>query len=256
MLTFGLVAAPAARTTRFTALVSEGLCAVAAPEVANGIVDIALRHARLDEIPPDPFEAIRFVDGALRRSIEQILGLGAADTVVTQLVDLLARAAESGEHEVVRSRSVTPPDQRYDTPTVPAPGVEYEPSRPGSGPINRSITHRAVLVLTTDEAVIDAMVVALHRVAFVFGAANLAALQRRIRAAGDAVVVIDARPASSPSVRTVASSIPRTATLVVWGKGHESPGTADDPRAFISCDDTAEPCDVAALCANLLGRVA
>jgi hypothetical protein len=246
---------PAARSTRFTAMVNEGLRAVAAPDLCDAIVGIALHHARLDAIPTDALDAIEFVDGPLRRGIEQLLGIGAADTVVTQLVALLTRAVESGEHPKVRSRSVTPvtaerpivPDHRDDTPTVPAPNVEPEPRRAGAP----AATPRAVLVLTRDVHMIDAMLDVLHRVAYVFRADDLADLQRRLRAAPTPVVVIDARPADAPSVKTVAASLPRNATLVVWGKN--TPRTEGSP-AFISCEDTAEPADIAALCANLIGR--
>src|SRR5687768_16681026 len=93
-------------------MVNEGLCSVAAPDLADAIVGIALHHARLDAIPEDALDAIEFADGPLRRGIEQLLGIGAADTVVSQLVALLGRAVQSGEHRKVRSRSVTPMTHR------------------------------------------------------------------------------------------------------------------------------------------------
>src|SRR5688500_17354075 len=119
------MALPASRSSWIARVMRESLESVASPELSAAILEIALHHARLRTIPDDAIRATRFVAGPLRKGVEQILGIGAAESIVATLTDLLDRAGDSGEHRAVMQSGPVPVGtrERLETPTIPAPAL-------------------------------------------------------------------------------------------------------------------------------------
>lgn len=257
----------AKQTAGVPMMVEESLRAVATPDLAEAILRIGLHYGALDAVPEEPLAARRFVIGPLRRGIEQILGIGAAESVCEHLEDLLVRAAGSGEHPVVRTRSAddaarpepaadaditarhqavtVEPRERHDTPTVPAPATDAGPH------LTPMPSLPVVVVITRDIHTLDVMVGTLHRSACVFGADSIPVLQRRLRAATRPVVILDARTPTELDALDLYAELPEGSTLVIWGG---APGAPTAARPFIPCDGQAGAEGLAALCQSLISR--
>lgn len=219
--------------------VREAVHAIAAPVVAQRILERALERARAREIPSGGSRLMRFVESHLDEATAFVLGADAAEALRSQLAPLVSRIP-----------SLLPP--RSDRPAE-EPGAHLrETPVPSVAPVH-------VLVATLDEGRLRKLTAALGERATVELVEDVVALFDAIQRppAGDLVIVVDCCDPSvqAATLATIAGDLPPRSLVLLWG-AHE--GVLDETRTLVgdaaqwlACGSEAGPETIAAMVRTL-----
>lgn len=240
--------------------IAESIDAVAAPRMRAAVVELALRWGRLERVPNRGAEVSEFVNGALYRATEQMLGLEVAEMIKSDLAPMVSMLRDQ---EVSAVRPSTPPDADSDFPEVQvqeseAPAPTRRSQRPWLATMPEPITLLNVSVATTDPAAVSDMSRWLAGVALVEPVGDALAVLENLGSGCDLVVVDCRRPAVSvETLVTLAPEMPKDSKVVLWGERHDleqhlAQLGARMPTEWVCCGPEATAEDVGAIVRILL----
>lgn len=240
--------------------IAESIDALAAPRVRAAVVELALRWARLEYIPSRGNEVSEFVEGALYRAAEQMLGFEVAEAVKSDLAPMVSMLRDQ---EVSAVRPSAPPDADSDYPEIQVQEPEAaapvrRSQRPWLATMPEPIELKSVSVASTDPAAVSEMSRWLGGVALVEPVQDALAILENLGAGCDLVVVDCRRPAVSvETLVTLAPEMPEQSKVVLWGERqdlelHLGQLGARMPAEWVCCGPAASAEDVGAIVRILL----
>lgn len=238
--------------------INEAVGAFAAPKMRAAAVELALRWERLDEVPELGPSVRTFIEGALYRAVEQMLGSPVADAVQAELAPIVEMVADD---EISAVRTSRPPDgAESEYPELSVSAVESEPApvapeaRPSRNTAPEPMVLRRVLVATMDPASVSDVSRWLGGTALVQPVRDaLEVLDNLDDRESDMVVVDCRRPAVSvETLLALAPEMPEDSRVVLWGERHDlehhlSQLGSGMPSGWICCGPDASAEDVAAV---------
>ena len=241
--------------------VEEAIRAHAAPQVSASVLQLALRWARQTEIPEASHDLALFVEGPLRRAVEEVLGAEAAHTVCDELRPIAERVDEVTQ--VRKSRRPPPPELEELELVVGQEDFPEIDLSPAVVPVRSSkVTSPApfemplVLVATQDPTKLSGLASALAGEAFVEPVRDALSLLDVMGSAQ--IVILDCeRPAVRPeTLIAVEPELPRTTCVVLWADEAAlsmrlSRAGTSVPKGWVVSGMPASAEDVADLCRAL-----
>lgn len=239
----------------------ERLVMLAAPAVANRILDESLRRARLADVPSGGIELELFVRGPLRDAVEWALGDDFADAFMEDLAPILRKmTATSPNFEDTHIRISAKPSG-HATPVAPTPAqdldedvgdtIEFELTE---GNAETHATARArVVVASRSQARVNEMANALgsmadiQRVEDVFDLVDAAATRGDERI----IVVLDSHDSAIRPTTIAAASgeLPEDAMVVLWGtaatESDELDAIVPDAEEWLRIGERTSPTELA-----------
>lgn len=271
--------------------VREALGTLVSPEVATQVITRALNAARLEQVPESGPAVIDWVDGPLRREIEQVVGDDAAELVATQLAPMVAHASStspSGSENPAVTRSAFASDKPTGVVAVPPQMLPGEllntarihltdqqlkalrqeegghTTRPTAGEELEVVKPlRRVLAATNAREAVDALQRYLGAAAQVVQVLDLVGLLDTLEEPDtfEPIVLLDCqRPTvQATSITAIGEDLPRGTTVMLWGASESTWREVDRERdrapscRWVRCSQEATTDDVGSLCAVLLG---
>lgn len=270
--------------------VREALGTLVSPEMYGQLVARALRAARIEAIPESGREVKTFLEGPLRREIEQAVGDDAAELVAAQLAPIAAHAASiqsapeprtsfgsdkptglvtapepapSRREDLARTARLKLSPEQLAALRRPPPGKDDEAgntTRPQASDEPIEGAQRRVLAATADASALTALRQAVHKRAHVIAIPDLVGLLDALDAPDlyEPVVLVDCRKPTVhvTSVVAIGEDLPRGTTCVLWGASEETWRELErghQPCRWVRCSQEATTSDVGSLCAMLLG---
>lgn len=251
--------------------VVEAIDAVAAPALSAEVLSLALKWARCDTVPEGGLEVAEFVEGALYRAAEEVLGAeraGAIRDQLTPLVEMVAYEEVSSVRPSTPGLRPTPlddddfPELTIEEPRdAPAPLLELDEPLPEEAKRARPLylTNPAparlpfLFVASRDPTAVQELGAALIGVAAIEPVNDALAVLEGL-AEGDVVVIDCERPSVGlGTLVALAPELPKDARVVLWREREEQHeqlanlGTGM-PGDWICCGADASPDDVATVC--------
>ncbi len=241
--------------------IAEAVDAYAVPKIRAAVLELAMRWARLDAVPERGEPLREFVDGALRRACEQMLGVETAETIRHDLEPLVVMLRSA---EVTEIRPSTPPagsdfpELTIEEDEPPEPTARTSGRRRWRATAPEPLELHRVLVATMDPASVSEMSRWMAGVALVEPVRDALEVLENIDQRDGLVVVDCRRPAVSvETLVALAPEMPKDARAVLWGERGDLEqhlarlGTAMPPE-WVCCGPKATAEDVAAVVRILL----
>ncbi len=239
----------------------EAIDALAVPKVRNAVVALALRWARAERIPERGPEVADFVQGPLFAAAEQVLGLGAAESLEEQLRPV-AELVRTQEISSVRP-SRPPAADEFPAVTVGSGPPLITSHPPGRGPLfatDPAPAHLPVVaVASLDPSGLSEMSRALAGVALVHAAHDALEILDELGHRETDLVVIDCRRpvVSVETLLALGPELPDEARIVLWGERADLEDRLgalgiELPDNWVCCGPLASAEDVGAVCRILL----
>ncbi|MEZ4340563.1 MAG: hypothetical protein R3B82_28415 [Sandaracinaceae bacterium] len=239
--------------------VVEAIDALATPKVRNAVIALALRWGRHSSIPERGSEVADFFRGPLFAAAEQVLGLGAAESLEMQLAPIAGMLASV---EVSSVRPSAPPDDD-DFPLLRISSVPPEVIAPRRSPqfaTDPAPPHVPVVaVASMDPGGLSEMSLALAGVATVHPAQDALEILDELGHRETDLVVIDCRRpvVSVETLLALGPELPPGARIVLWGERADLEHRLSTigialPQSWVCCGPHASAEDVGAVCRVLL----
>lgn len=245
--------------------VREAVDTLAVPKVRDVVLELALRWARLDEVPERGPEVGSFIAGALFHALEQVLGDAAAESVVAQLEPMAAMLADEEISSVRPSGpALEEPANEHgeDDDEFPEIRVAVTPDlvAPQVGGRALFATDPApamlptILVASVDPGGVQELGLALAGSATVEPVGDALAILEHLDRDDTSLVVVDCRrPAVSvETLITLAPELPSDARILLWGERHDLEQHMEGlgipiPQSWVCCGPDASAEDIAAI---------
>ncbi len=240
--------------------VVEAIDALAVPKVRNAVIALALRWGQHPRIPERGPDVVSFFRGPLFAAAEQVLGVGAAESLEAQLAPI---AEMVGSAEVSSVRPSQPPADDFPILHISSapPAVITHP--PGRGPLFATDPAPAyvpvVAVASMDPSGLSEMSLALAGVATVHAANDALEILDELGDRRTDLVVIDCRRpvVSVETLLALGPELPPEARIVLWGERADLEQRLDMlglelPDTWVCCGPQASAEDVGAVCRVLL----
>lgn len=242
-------------------MVVESIDALATPKVRNAVIALALRWGRHSRMPDRGPEVVAFVRGPLFAAAEQVLGVGAAESLETQLLPV-AQMVGSAEVSSVRP-SQPPSEDDFPILHISSAPPEVVTHPPGRGPLFATDPAPAnvpvVAVASMDPGGLSEMSMALAGVATVHHAHDALEILDELGHRETDLVVIDCRRpvVSVETLLALGPELPPGARVVLWGERADleqrlSTIGIELPDSWVCCGPHASAEDVGAVCRVLL----
>jgi hypothetical protein len=237
----------------FEQALTEAIDAVAAPQVRDRVLSLALAWGHHAVVPEHSDEVAYFVAGPLMRALEHVLGPATAAAVSDELAPVVAGLARRAVSSV-RPRGPGPED---DTPELEIEEPAPRRRGPGTDPAPKSLP--TVLIASSDPGSVSALGLALSGAVYIEVVSDAVSMLEALGRGEASLVVLDCRHPTlrAETLLTMQPELPQGGKVVFWGEQPALERQLDElgaglPESFVFCGRDATADDIAAVCRILI----